>query len=114
MRYYILLSSFIFIVQSTFAQPKEYDICIYGGTSAGIAAAIEASRLGKSVVLIEPTKRLGGLTTGGLGATDIGNKQAIGGISREFYQRIKAHYEKPASWKWQTPDEYLNRSEEHT
>lgn len=91
----------------------DYDICIYGGTSAGIAAAIEASRLGKSVILIEPTKRLGGLTTGGLGATDIGNKQAIGGISREFYQRIKVHYEKPASWKWQTPDEYRNKKDQN-
>lgn len=85
------------------------DICIYGGTSAGVVAAIQASRLGKSVVLIEPTNRLGGLTTGGLGATDIGNKQAIGGISREFYQQVKEYYEKPSNWKWQTRDEYMNR-----
>ncbi|NGM63094.1 FAD-dependent oxidoreductase [Sphingobacterium sp. SGG-5] len=109
MRYYILVSSFIFMLQSAFAQAKDYDICVYGGTSAGITAAIEASRLGKSVVLIEPTKHLGGLTTGGLGATDIGNKQAIGGIAREFYQRIKAYYRKPSSWKWQTPDEYMSK-----
>ena len=57
-----------------------YDIVIYGGTSAGVAAAIQSSRMGKTVVLIEPTNRIGGLTTGGLGQTDIGNKQAIGGI----------------------------------
>lgn len=85
---------------------KNYDIVIYGGTSAGIAAAIEAGRSGKSVVLIEPTGRIGGLTTGGLGATDIGNKQAIGGISREFYQRVKAYYDNPGNWKWQKPEEY--------
>ncbi len=61
------------------AQSFEYDIIVYGGaTSGGIAAAIQASRLGKSVLLIEPNQRIGGLTTGGLGQTDIGNKQAIG------------------------------------
>ena len=94
---------------------KEYDIVIYGGTSAGIAAAIQSSRMGKSVILIESTSRIGGLTTGGLGATDIGNKQAIGGISREFYQNIKRYYEKPENWKWQKPEEYQqtrNREEE--
>ncbi|MBW8333578.1 MAG: FAD-dependent oxidoreductase [Prolixibacteraceae bacterium] len=94
---------------------KEYDIVIYGGTSAGVAAAIQSSRMGKSVILIETTSRIGGLTTGGLGATDIGNKQAIGGISREFYQNIKRYYEKLENWKWQKPEEYLqtrNREEE--
>jgi hypothetical protein len=88
------------------SQTSEYDIVIYGGTSAGIAAAIQSSRMGKSVVLIEPSSRIGGLTTGGLGATDIGNKQAVGGISREFYQNIKRYYEKPENWKWQKPEEY--------
>ena len=80
-----------FCVFSTSAQQKNFDIVVYGGTSAGVSAAIQSSRLGKSVVLIEPTKRIGGLTTGGLGQTDIGNKQAIGGISREFYQNIKKY-----------------------
>ncbi|MDB6074584.1 MAG: Protein-xanthan lyase, partial [Verrucomicrobiaceae bacterium] len=83
-----------------------YDIIVYGGTSGGITAAIQAARMGKSVVLIEPTKFLGGLTTGGLGATDIGNKKAIGGISREFYQRIFKHYSDPKSWTSQTSEEY--------
>jgi NADPH-dependent 2,4-dienoyl-CoA reductase/sulfur reductase-like enzyme len=69
---------------------KEYDVVVYGGTSAGIAAAIQAKRMGKSVILIEQTSRVGGLTTGGLGQTDIGNKAAIGGFSREFYEDIKS------------------------
>ena len=89
--------------------PRKFDIVIYGGTSAGIAAAIQASRSGKSVVLIEPTRRIGGLTTGGLGATDIGNKQAIGGISREFYQNIRRYYADPNHWKWQDRSEYRGR-----
>lgn len=86
---------------------RQYDIVIYGGTSAGVAAAIQASRSGKSVVLIEPTKRLGGLTTGGLGATDIGNKHAIGGISREFYENVFKYYNDPKNWKWQDKSEYV-------
>jgi len=85
-----------------------YDIVVYGGTSGGVTAAIQASRLGKTVVLIEPTKFLGGLTTGGLGATDIGNKKAIGGMSREFYQRIFKHYSDPTKWTQQTRDAYFS------
>jgi hypothetical protein len=77
---------------------RDYDVVVYGGTSGGVSAAVQAARLGKSVVLIEPGKHLGGLTSGGLGATDIGNKKAIGGISREFYQRIKKHYADDAAW----------------
>src|SRR5213595_185601 len=85
-----------------------YDIVVYGGTSAGVAAAVQASRMGKKVVLIEPTKHLGGLTSGGLGATDIGNKAAIGGIAREFYQRVKKHYDAESAWKWQKAADYRN------
>lgn len=88
-------------------QSIDYDIVIYGATSAGIAAAIQSSRMGKSVVLIEPSNHLGGLTTGGLGATDIGNKQAIGGISREFYRNIKKYYDDPDHWLLQTREEYF-------
>ena len=93
---------------------KEFDIVIYGGTSAGIAAAIQSSRMGKTVALIEPTQRIGGLTTGGLGATDIGNKQAIGGISREFYQNIKKYYDDPSNWKWQKKSGYKDGGQTRT
>jgi hypothetical protein len=82
----------------------EYDVGIYGGTSAGIASAIQTARMGKSVVLIEPSQHLGGLTSGGLGFTDSGNKAAVGGISREFYQRIKKYYEQPEAWKFEKRD----------
>ncbi len=96
------------------SQNKEYDIVIYGGTSAGIAAAIQSSRMGKSVIMIEPSSRIGGLTTGGLGQTDIGNKQVVGGISREFYEGIKKYYDKPANWKWQTKQEYRDGGQTRT
>lgn len=68
------------------------DVVIYGGTSGGIAAAVQVARMGRSVVLIEPSRHLGGLSSGGLGATDTGNTEAIGGVAREFYQRIHQHY----------------------
>jgi hypothetical protein len=102
------------MVQWTNAQSKKYDIVIYGGTSAGVAAALQSSRMGKSVVLIEPTNRIGGLTTGGLGQTDIGNKQAIGGISREFYGNIKKYYDDPKNWKWEKKSEYMDGGQTRT
>jgi len=92
-----------FKVQAT---DEVYDVVVYGGTSGGIAAALQVKRMGGSVVVIEPTKRIGGLTTGGLGQTDIGNKAAIGGVSIEFYQRIRKHYSDEASWKWQPRESY--------
>ncbi|GIP33929.1 FAD-dependent oxidoreductase [Paenibacillus sp. J2TS4] len=69
------------------------DLCIYGASSAGVAAAVQAKRMGLSVAIAEFGRHLGGLTTGGLGATDIGNKEAIGGIAREFYTAIGEFYE---------------------
>jgi hypothetical protein len=104
----ILLSILIlFGNNSAFSQSNSnYDIVVYGATSTGISSAIQSSRMGKKVILIEPTNRIGGLTTGGLGQTDIGNKQAIGGLSREFYQQVKAYYQKPENWVWQKRETY--------
>ncbi len=96
------------------AAELEYDVVIYGGTSAGVAAAVQSRKMGKSVVLIEPTHRLGGLTSGGLGQTDIGNKAAIGGLARDFYRAIRKHYSDPAAWKWQERDEYMDSGQTRT
>ena len=74
------------------AGEKQADVVVYGLTSAGIIAAVQAKRMGKTVILVGPDKHLGGLTSGGLRATDIGNKGAIGGLSRAFYRRIGEHY----------------------
>ena len=87
----------------------EADVCVFGATSGGIAAAVQAARMGKSVVIAEPGRFLGGLTTGGLGATDIGNKAAIGGIAREFYGRIASHYARDSAWKFETREAYFAR-----
>ncbi|MEN6405320.1 MAG: FAD-dependent oxidoreductase [Thermoguttaceae bacterium] len=95
------------------AENAPYDVVIYGGTSAGVAAAIQTARLGHRVVLIEPSRYIGGLTSGGLGATDIGNKKAIGGIAREFYQRIYRHYSQDDAWSQETLQQYRDRAKGH-
>jgi Pyruvate/2-oxoglutarate dehydrogenase complex, dihydrolipoamide dehydrogenase (E3) component, and related enzymes len=91
----------LWVVCSTFSaqsQTKEYDLCIYGGTSAGVVAAYTASKAGKSVVLIEPGDRLGGLSSGGLGQTDIGNKYVVRGLALDFYRKIGKHYGAFEQW----------------
>ncbi|SCW44810.1 FAD-dependent oxidoreductase [Mucilaginibacter sp. NFR10] len=74
------------------------DVCVYGGTSAGVIAAYTAKKMGKTVMLIEPGKHLGGMSSGGLGYTDIGNKYVVTGLARDFYRRIGAHYGKFEQW----------------
>jgi hypothetical protein len=85
----------------------EVDLCIYGGTAGGVAAAVQAARMGKTAVIAEFGNHLGGLTSGGLGATDIGNKAAIGGIAREFYHRIALHYAKTNASRFEKCEEYF-------
>jgi hypothetical protein len=92
------------------ASSETADIIIYGGTSAGIVAAVQAEQMGKRVLLIEPSKHLGGLTTGGLGATDIGNKQVIGGLARDFYRRVHDYYARETAWNREKRDEYNARN----
>lgn len=82
-------------------QPTTVDVCVYGGTSAGVMAAYAAKKAGKSVLLIEPGQHLGGLSAGGLGATDIGNKFAVTGLARDFYRRIGKHYGKLEQWTFE-------------
>ncbi|WP_052573348.1 FAD-dependent oxidoreductase [Haloferula sp. BvORR071] len=90
------------------AAPVSYDIVVYGGTSGGIAAAVQAARSGKSVVLVSPTAHLGGLTTSGLGWTDLGKSSILGGISREFYHRAYLYYQQGSAWSWQTRASFGN------
>jgi hypothetical protein len=83
------------------AQTLETDVCIYGGNSAGVVAALQVSRLGKKAVILEQGTKLGGLSAGGLSMTDIGNKSAIGGISREFYRRCGQKYGVAEEWRFE-------------
>ena len=92
-------------------QTPVYDVVIYGGTSAAVTAAVQARRMGKTVVVVSPDQHLGGLSSGGLGFTDTGDKSVIGGLSREFYQRVWAQYDKPEAWRWQKREEYGNKGQ---
>ena len=75
---------------------NEVDVCVYGATSAGIIAAVTARKEGHSVMLIEPGMRIGGLTAGGLGFTDIGRVEIIRGYALDFYTRVGKYYDSPS------------------
>lgn len=105
MKRFLLLAA---ISAQASAAPPSYDIVVYGGTSGGVIAAVQAAKSGRSVVLISPTPHLGGLTTSGLGWTDLGKSSILGGLSREFYHRIYLHYQDDAAWHLQTRASYGN------
>lgn len=96
------------------ASPKsEYDadVIIYGGTSGAITTAVQLKRMGKTVLIVCPEKHIGGLSSSGLGFTDLGNKEVIGGISKEFYQSVYNHYQNETAWNWQPRNEYGNQGQ---
>ncbi len=91
-----------------------HDVVVYGDTLAGISAAIQASRQGKSALLISPTRHLGGVATAGLTATDMNRSASIGGIAREFYGKIYEHYLQPSAWRGQGRDQFFELSLKRT
>jgi hypothetical protein len=111
----VIIITFFLFFSCTTKQNQEIsysaDVIIYGGTSAAITAAVEVIQSGKTVIVVSPDKHLGGLTAGGLGYTDTGNKSVIGGLSREFYHRVYNHYNDSAAWVWQKHSEYGNKGQ---
>jgi len=97
----LLICAGISIFGTAPVKQQQYDICIFGGTSAGVIAAYSAIKMGKSVILIVPDNNIGGLSTGGLGQTDIGNKNAITGLARDFYRRLGSYYGKLEAWQFE-------------
>lgn len=92
-------------------ETQSADVIIYGGTSAAVTAAVEVIHSGKSVIIVSPDTHLGGLSSGGLGFTDTGNKSTIGGLSREFYHRVWLHYNDDSAWTWEKHSEYGNKGQ---
>ncbi len=92
-------------------EPHQYDLVVYGATSAGVMAAVQARRSGLDVVVVGPDRHLGGLSASGLGWTDTGNKAVIGGLAREFYHRLWKYYQSDDAWRWQKRSDYGNRGQ---
>lgn len=113
---FLLLLVFICLCSCQTPNAEESDaitaeVIIYGGTSGAVTTAVQVAKIGKSVLIVCPDQHLGGLSSSGLGFTDTGDKSVIGGLSREFYQRIYQYYQKPETWKWQKREEYGNKGQ---
>lgn len=104
-------AALILLFIRTASAAEQYDLVIYGGTSAAVTAAVEAKRSGMTVVIVSPDTHLGGMTASGLGWTDSGDKSVIGGLAREFYHRIWTHYQNDTAWRWQKRAEFGNKGQ---
>src|ERR1700733_15639087 len=83
----------LLLLSASVAAAERFDVVVYGGTAGGAIAAVSAARAGMRVALLEPGRRLGGMVSGGLSATDVGKKEVIGGYALEFYRRAGNVYE---------------------
>lgn len=115
-RFIVAIVGVLFLFQCTPAAESEStglaaDVIVYGGTSAAVTAAVQVVQMGKSVIIVSPDKHLGGLSSGGLGWTDTGNKTVIGGLARDFYHKMYNHYQTAEAWKWQKREEYGNKGQ---
>jgi hypothetical protein len=95
------------LIFSNLKAQENYDVVVYGGSSAGVTAAVQAARMGKNVALITIDEHIGGLTSAGLGATDLNIREAIGGLAKEFYSRVYQYYLNPTAWYYTTPESYF-------
>ncbi|WP_270087915.1 FAD-dependent oxidoreductase [Sphingobacterium sp. SYP-B4668] len=113
MRYLWFLFVFLLVLKHGAAQSNTntVDVLIYGGTPAALTAALQVKQAGKSVIVLSPDKHLGGLSSGGLGFTDTGNKTVIGGMAKRFYQDVFDYYSQQSSWKWQTRESFGNKGQ---
>jgi hypothetical protein len=93
------------------ADVHEADVVVYGDASGGVTAAVQAARMGKSVIVVSPVGHLGGLSSSGLGWSDIGNDKILGGLAREFYHRLYQHYQSPNAWTHEARDAFKNQGQ---
>jgi hypothetical protein len=112
---FVLLALFVWIFTGCRSQSGDNtlnaDVIVYGGTSSAVTTAVQIKRMGKSVIVVSPDTHIGGLSSSGLGYTDTGNKEVIGGLAREFYHLLYQHYMIPGSWNWQKQLEFGNKGQ---
>jgi alpha-glucuronidase len=94
-------------------QHREFDVVVYGGTSGGVTSAVQAARMGKRVALVIPGWHLGGMTSGGLGWTDIGRPEIIGGLARAFNHRVYQHYQSKSAWTFGSREKFADAPAQH-
>jgi hypothetical protein len=109
MNFGIQIIGFLLGSASAVASEHRHDVVIYGGSAGGVISAVTAAQEGVTVIVLEPTRHIGGMVTGGLGWTDKGVEQSIGGMSRRFYERVYEHYQRPQAWKHETRDDSVKR-----
>jgi hypothetical protein len=85
------------------------DVAVYGATAAGVTAAVAARDAGADVVLVQTGDHVGGMVSGGLSWTDVGDTRAIGGLARRFYEQVAAHYG-TALWSVKGPEPHVAES----
>lgn len=106
----LFLTSLVFLSIRLAARDRyDADILIYGGTPAGVVAAVQSSNMGKNVILVEPGDRLGGAMSGGLGWSDIGHQETIGGLSLEFFRKVFYYYQNDSAWRAETFSSYKSK-----
>ena len=104
----------VLLTGNRLAAQKQWDVCVYGETPAGIMSAIQAAKMNKQVLLISNTAHLGGVSTSGLTATDLNNFRSAGGLAREFFQRLYAFYSDSSAWRSESRSVYFERSKKRT
>jgi hypothetical protein len=90
--------------------PATWDVVIYGSTPAALVAAIQTTRMNRTVAIVSPTNHIGGMLVSGLGWTDSKNGNAIGGIAREFFTRVYDYYESSSAWTYGTRAGYIGEN----
>ena len=106
----LFLAALAVVLPGTAVQADEdrvFDVVVYGGSSGGVTAAVQATRMGKTAIVVNPYTHVGGMTSSGLGRTDWGRREVIGGLGREFYQRVREHYRDQDLWRQERREDYL-------
>jgi len=103
--------TFAAITADAAEKPLEADVVVYGDASGGVIAAVQAARMGKTAILVSQYGHLGGMTSSGLGWSDIGNDGILGGLSREFCHRLYLHYQKPEARKQESREKFSKQGQ---